>query len=146
VTTVDLRACEALQCKSMMCAKFGGACVCKLSKVLEQTAPRLTQLTTVVLADNDLTLVPESLWGIASLQTLDLSGNVLEDVPVGIETLPDLRTLDLRSNRIVGESAPRLAMLPPSLMTLHLGGNPTPVDDLRLRCDCGGASTLDVVS
>ena len=140
VETLDLRACEALQCRSMMCAKFGSACVCKLSRVVEQCAPRLTALRTLVLADNELTMVPDSLWGIASLEAVDLSGNILERVPGGVASLANLRSLNLRANRICTADAAGLESLPPTLRTLRVGGNPAALKELQARCAEGGSS------
>lgn len=65
-----LRASEDLICKNMMCAKLGEACVCRLAL----TISRLPGLQELDLADNDLGVLPESVFELPGLESLDISG------------------------------------------------------------------------
>jgi len=82
---------------------------------------QLTNLQTLELSYNQLTAVPESIGQLSSLQTLELSSNELTAVPESIGQLSSLQTLELSSNELtaVPESIGQLS----SLQTLLLGYN-----------------------
>ncbi len=62
----------------------------------------LTSLTTLSLADNQLSLLPSGIFdSLTALQTLDLSNNQLSSLPSGIfDGLTALQTLDLSNNQL----------------------------------------------
>lgn len=72
-TSLILRASEDLVCRNLMCAKVGGACVCRLALCVS----RLSDLRELDVADNDLGVLPDSLFELARLERLDISGEGL---------------------------------------------------------------------
>ena len=69
-TSLLLRSSEDLVCRNLMCAKLGGACVCKLAVHLS----RLGGLRELDIAENDLGMLPESVFQLPELEHLDISG------------------------------------------------------------------------
>lgn len=72
-TSLLLRSSEDLVCRNLFCAKLGGACVCRLAVHLS----RLGGLRELDVAENDLGVLPESVFNLSELQHLDISGVLL---------------------------------------------------------------------
>eukprot|EP00039_Didymoeca_costata_P012309 m.176659 g.176659 ORF g.176659 m.176659 type:complete len:185 (-) comp15446_c0_seq11:2616-3170(-) len=99
VTHLNLSGNKMFVCSDMMCGHFGGSCVCKLARWLEQTGPRLTKLTNLSLSHNQLNRLPDSLWKLPALSNLDLSNNSLQEVPIGgLLSASNLKSVDLSGN------------------------------------------------
>ena len=60
----------------------------------------LTNLTTLDLSSNRLSVLPDSLGGLTNLTTLDLSSSRCPVLPDWLGGLTNLTTLDLSSNRL----------------------------------------------
>ena len=60
----------------------------------------LPHLTVLNLSHNEITKIPDSLFGFIHLRLLDLSFNKIENVPSFISLFPDLRKMDLSHNQI----------------------------------------------
>lgn len=69
-TSLLLRASEDLVCRNLMCAKVGEACVCRLAVTLG----RLPGLRKLDIANNELRVLPASVFELTSLEHLDISG------------------------------------------------------------------------
>lgn len=68
-----LRSSEDLKCRNLFCPKVGEACVCRLALTLS----RLPSLRELDIADNDLGVLPESVFELPSLEQLDISGKLV---------------------------------------------------------------------
>jgi hypothetical protein len=117
-TSLLLRKSPDLKCVNLMCAKVTMGCACRLALSLG----RLECLQVLDIADNMLTVLPDSLWQPpinATLVTLDASRNRLCSLPSDVSRLRSLRRLDVRHNGLTASSVPwaELATLP-SLETL----------------------------
>ncbi|CAM9473744.1 unnamed protein product [Ascophyllum nodosum] len=130
-TSLLLRSSEDLVCRNLMCAKLGGACVCKLAVHLS----RLGGLRELDIAENGLGMLPESVFQLPELEHLDISGNGLTALPPTVAALANLRTLRL-SNNILTELPRELGSLP-RLQEVHVDGNirldPQNLDELLQR-------------
>lgn len=69
-TSLLLRRSEDLVCQNLMCAKLGGACLCRLAVHLS----RLVGLRELDIAGNDLGMLPEPVFELPALEHLDASG------------------------------------------------------------------------
>lgn len=69
-TSLLLRRSEDLVCQNLMCAKLGGACVCRLAVHLS----RLGNLRELDVAENQLGILPEPVFELPNLEHLDVSG------------------------------------------------------------------------
>lgn len=67
-----LRSSEDLVCMNLMCPKVGGACLCRLAV----TVSRLQGLRELDIANNDLGVLPESVFELPVLEQLDISGEL----------------------------------------------------------------------
>lgn len=69
-TSLLLRKSEDLVCRNMMCAKLGEVCVCRLAVHVS----RLSGLRELDISDNDLGVLPDSVFELPELEHLDVSG------------------------------------------------------------------------
>lgn len=69
-TSLLLRRSEDLICQNLMCAKLGGACVCRLAVHLS----RLGNLRELDIAENGLGILPDPVFELPNLEHLDVSG------------------------------------------------------------------------
>lgn len=92
--------CDDLRCMNIFCEHAGGACVCRLSRWIEQTKDKLVSLQTLSLRGNKLGQIPPSLWTLTQLEELDISGNCLQTLPPGLDALQQLRVLRMDDNLI----------------------------------------------
>ena len=121
---------EDLVCKNMMCEKVGSACVCKLSRFMEQTP--LEGLQELDLSANNLDIIPSAVFsGARDVQTLLLAKNSISTLPDEIASLQDLRTLDLRDNPMLTHLPMDSLVSLKHLQTLYLGGCPADIQELR---------------
>ena len=104
-------------CQNLMCAKLGGACVCRLAVHLS----RLGKLRELDVAENGLGILPEPVYELSSLEHLDVSGNGLKDLSASVAALSSLRTLRLSDNALT--TLPTELALLPRLAELYVGGN-----------------------
>ena len=90
--------------------------------VLPEWLGQLTQLQTLNLINNQLTALPESLGQLRELQTLNLTNNQLTALPESLGQLTQLQTLNLSRNQLTAlpESLGQLTQLT-SLMLDNLG-------------------------
>lgn len=97
------------------------------------TAPTLTKLELLSLADNNLTSIPDAICNLIALTELNLDRNGIVSLPSSIGQLSNLKTLSLKDNAIkMGNfaDANNRQPLPSSLFTdtqlidLNLHGNP----------------------
>lgn len=102
VESLGLESCEDLVCKNLMCEKLGEVCVCKLARWSSINGPNLTKLKCVDLADNGLSVLPESVFDLTQIEYLNISRNSFTSFPVGIERLKNLKVLDISSNDLAG--------------------------------------------
>lgn len=116
-TSLLLRRSEDLVCKNLMCAKLGGACVCRLAVHLS----RLGKLRELDVAENGLGILPEPVFELPQLEHLDVSGNGLKDLSASVAALSSLRTLRLSDNALA--ALPKELALLPKLVEVHVGGN-----------------------
>ncbi len=73
---------------------------CNRLTALPESLGQLTQLQSLNLSGNRLTALPEWLGQLTQLQSLNLSGNRLTALPESLGRLTQLRTLDLGDNRL----------------------------------------------
>eukprot|EP00903_Cladosiphon_okamuranus_P021792 g20038.t1 len=116
-TSLLLRRSEDLVCENLMCAKLGGACVCRLAVHLS----RLGNLRELDIAENGLGILPEPVFELPNLEHLDVSGNDLQDLSASISALSSLRTLRVSGNALT--ALPKEAASLPLLTEVHVGGN-----------------------
>lgn len=76
-TSLLLRKSEDLVCRNLMCAKLGDACVCRLAVHVS----RLGSLRELDIAQNDLGVLPDSVFELPRLEHLDISGEFGCKVP-----------------------------------------------------------------
>ena len=55
------------------------------------------------LADNGLSVLPDSVFDLTQIQYLNISRNSFTEFPVGIKRLKDLKVLDLSDNDLTGD-------------------------------------------
>ena len=85
VVTLDLTASQDFLCTNLFCEHVGGSCTCKLARWLDQTAPRLTSLSDLILDDNGLTSLSWiALAKIPKLRRVSLRFNNLDPSCVGL--------------------------------------------------------------
>lgn len=93
-----LSASPDLQCRNLMCEKWGFACLCRLAVCLQRCA----NLTSLDLSHNGLTSLPEPVLlhqsSATRLAHLDISGNALRTLPDAVLRLGTLRSLAVDGN------------------------------------------------
>lgn len=67
-------------------------------KTIPNTIGQLTQLKTLILADNVIEQIPESISNCAQLKTIDLKDNLLNNLPESFGQLTLLKSLNLKAN------------------------------------------------
>ncbi|XP_070570741.1 p53-induced death domain-containing protein 1-like [Ptychodera flava] len=82
----------------------------------------LKNLTRLILDENEISVLPQSVTGLWSLKQLSLRKNKLDDLPPEIGQLRNLRQMDLRSNRIQTKTLIKIMHIT-SLEDLDLGYN-----------------------
>lgn len=80
-------------------------------KAIPNTIGQLTQLKTLILADNVIEQIPASIGNCAQLKTLDLKDNLLNNLPESFGQLTSLKSLNLKANEF--------GKLPQSFSKLH---------------------------
>lgn len=90
-------------------------------RVLLAEIGELTELTKLLMNDNDLTSLPAAIGSLTNLSTLELQNNSLLSLPPEIGGLAALRTLDLRNNEL--DALPKEIAGLKSLVKLQLWGN-----------------------
>jgi len=83
--------------------------------------PEFSQITSLYLGDNKLSVFPIALTKMTQLQCLHLERNALTDIPREIQCLRELRELDLSNNQLT-KLPPELGCLW-QLLSLNLAGN-----------------------
>lgn len=109
VESLSLEKCEDLVCKNLMCEKLGEVCVCKLARWSSINGPNLTNLKCMDLADNGLSVLPDSVFDLTQIQYLNVSRNSFTEFPVGIKRLKNLKVLDISDNDLTGSLPQYLA-------------------------------------
>ena len=92
--------CGDLRCTNVFCEAAGGPCICRLSRWIEQTKPRLKKLRCLSLRGAKLGKLPESLFLLDCLEELDLRDNDLTELSQSISNLTRLKVLRLEGNHI----------------------------------------------
>ena len=92
--------CGDLRCTNVFCEAAGGPCICRLSRWIEQTKPRLKKLRCLSLRGAKLGKLPESLFSLDCLEELDLRDNDLTELSLSISNLTRLKVLRLDGNHI----------------------------------------------
>lgn len=77
-TSLLLKRSEDLVCRNLMCAKLGGACVCRLAVHVS----KLGSLRELDVSDNNLRVLPDSVFELPELERLDISGKVSGLMPM----------------------------------------------------------------
>jgi Leucine-rich repeat (LRR) protein len=131
-TKLLLRNSPDLRCSNLMCEKVTLGCACKLALSLS----RLTRLEQLDIAENKLTILPDSLLQpplTATLQDLDISHNALSVLSGDLGRLRELRILDARFNGLRSDDIPweELMALPHLVVLRIIEGN---------RPDCAEAA------
>ena len=139
LTTLLLQKSPDLVCNNIMCEKVTLGCACKLALSLG----RLQRLQCLDISQNQLTVLPDSLWHshlVDTLEELDISKNKLRAIPVEISGLAHLQSLDIRFNALDASGIPwRSIAEMRSLRRLRVfeGNHPSceaAADELRSRC------------
>jgi serine/threonine protein kinase len=81
-----------------------------------------SQLRWLILTDNQLTEIPDTIGRCTILQKCMLSGNLLAELPSSVDQLPQLELIRLACNRLTG--APTALLQLPALKWIALGDNP----------------------
>ena len=89
-----------LKCVNVFCEAAGGPCICRLSRWIEQTKPRLSKLRRLSLRGAKLGKLPESLFLLDCLEELDLRDNDLTELSENVSNLTRLKKLRLEGNQI----------------------------------------------
>jgi len=89
-----------LKCTNVFCEAAGGPCICRLSRWIEQTKPRLNALRCLSLRGAKLGKLPESLFLLDRLEELDLRDNDLTELSESISKMTELKILRLDGNNI----------------------------------------------
>jgi len=131
VRVLDLQASADLQCRNLMCAKVGEACLCRLSLVLE----KLAKVECVDLSRNGLDTLPEGLWKLTNLKELNVSHNKLPFLDEGIGQLRSLVSVSVSHNALSG--LPGVLRDLEHLHSLDVRGNSIP-------SSCGTLANLKV--
>eukprot|EP00963_Diacronema_lutheri_P011705 scaffold1440_cov332-Pavlova_lutheri.AAC.5 len=126
VRVLDLQASVDLQCRNLLCAKVGEACLCRLSLILE----KLVEVESVVLSHNGLDALPEGLWKLDKLKELDVSHNELRFLDSGIGRLKSLVSLGLSHNNLT--DLPEILCALEHLEAVDVRNNPIPVESEAL--------------
>jgi len=96
----------------------------------------LSELTELILNDNDLTDLPIEITQCAKLTRIEIQNNALTSLPPGISRLANLQILDLRNNQF--EELPVEVCRLPAIRKLQLWGN----NFVSLPDEIGDLSTL----
>lgn len=120
VRVLDLQASVDLQCRNLLCAKVGEACLCRLSLVLEN----LVKVECVDLSCNGLDALPEGLWKLTNLKELNVSHNKLPFLDDGIGQLRSLVSVSASQNAL--SALPRVLCDLEHLHSLDVRGNSIP--------------------
>ncbi|MGB5420430.1 leucine-rich repeat domain-containing protein, partial [Algibacter sp.] len=78
----------------------------------------LTDLVTINLSQNNLTIIPGSIGNLTALESADLSYNGFDSIPATIANLTNLKTLNLRDNKL--KKLPQVMESLTSLTSLNL--------------------------
>lgn len=120
VRVLDLQASVDLQCRNLLCAKVGEACLCRLSLVLE----KLVKVECVDLSCNGLDTLPEGLWKLTNLKELNVSHNKLPFLDEGIGQIKSLVSVSVSYNAL--SALPRALCDLEHLHSLDVRGNSIP--------------------
>ncbi len=90
----------------------------------------MTRLQVLILSDNNIKRLPETLGGCVALQELNCKNNCLESLPMYTTKLQNLKTLVLDNNSIT-VLPPKLFEECKMLQTMSIHGNPVNIDELQ---------------
>jgi len=93
---------------------------CQIKSIAEQALPK--GLRWLILTDNQLESLPQSIGGCANLQKLMLSGNKLRSLPHALSECSNLELLRISANQL--ETMPEWLFSMPKLSWLAFAGNP----------------------
>ncbi|RUP25516.1 hypothetical protein BC936DRAFT_138831 [Jimgerdemannia flammicorona] len=121
---------------------------CQLSALPEEVFVNSTALEQLVLDNNFLTTIPQSIGFLQRLLRLSAQSNSLQNIPVEIAKLTELKTLDLQKNNL--KTLPKEIWLCPSLQTLNCSSNllesfPNPLSAPGVALNVALGSTADVI-
>lgn len=94
---------------------------CKLSSLPDDLFVRAVLLETLILDNNTLSVLPNSIGHLVKLTKLSVQGNNLETIPSEISQLAELKELDAQKNNL--KCLPREIWLCGSLQTLNCSSN-----------------------
>ena len=131
VASIEMSGSPDLVCNNLMCEQLGGACVCRLARFMDA----LPQVERIVLAQNNLTVLPDSVWDRTTLRELDLSSNLLQRLPKQIAMLCELKVLRVADNSI--SDLPDELFHMASLEEIDVRGNPLTARDIERLVQMG---------